>query len=86
MSTNATTTIDAYFATAQTARRAIHELQILGIAVSDPTPVAPVDGRPWMLVVIADTGAMSSRYPKATLVDKVASIVGKFDGVTQHSG
>ena len=83
--TNAQAVIEAYFTTAQSARRAIHELHMLGVAVSEPQPVVPVNGRPWRLRIVADTGAMSERYPKATLLDKITSIVWKFDGTTQDS-
>jgi len=80
---NTTLDLTARFYTAQDSRRAINALERLGIDVEGPTPVRPIDGRPWQIEALVPTDGMTQRYPRPVLLDKFDTVVLQCNGSTQ---
>jgi hypothetical protein len=72
----------AYFYTSDQARRAADRLGI-NFKTTDPQPVSPINGRPWMIEITLPESSMS-QFPSPTFSSEVVGVVLMFDGIV-HS-
>ncbi len=73
--------IQGFFRTATDARYAIRDFKRLDLDPSVPTPVEPVNGRPWRVDVEPEAG-LSDRHPPASLVNQVVAIIDRHSGTS----
>lgn len=79
-------TFQAFFYTAQDARRALNALQAAGVEASEPEPLQrPEDGRQWSLTIEVVSGSSTTRHPSPVLMDKAFEVVLECNGITNRS-
>lgn len=81
-----TRTLRLRFADPLGAEKAVRELSKFAIIDKGPIMSTPVNGRPWLVIVLVPTYSLSTRYPAPEMMRQVLDIVVRYGGSTAEIG